>query len=101
MPPIVTAYCDEAKGLKLGPGLGYAQDPGKLIVFRDGYATFDLEEFPEFERWRIGAPPIDILDESAGEIAATETAEFVCGVEGRAFATKRALNGHRMSHRPK
>jgi hypothetical protein len=95
---IVTAYCDEAKGLKLGPGTGAEQKRGELIVFTNGYATFDTADFPDFDRWRIGAPPIEILDESAGEVAESE---FVCPVEGKAFANKKALNAHRLSHRPK
>jgi len=97
MSTIVTAYCEDAKGLKLGPGLGGEQKAGSLIVFRDGYATFDLEDFPDFHKWLVGAPTIEILDED-GEVPAVG-AEFVCPVEGKAFATKKALNGHRMSHR--
>jgi hypothetical protein len=101
MSQIVTAYCDEARGLKLGPGLGYVQTPGELIVFTNGYATFDTADFPDFAKWLVGAPPIEILDESAGEVAATDGAEFVCSTCGKAFATKAKLNGHRMTHRPK
>jgi hypothetical protein len=96
---IVTAYCDEAKGLKLGPGLGADQKAGSLIVFRDGYATFDSAEFPDFDKWRVGAPTIEILDEAAGEVPAAGAA-FICSACGKAFVSKKALNGHRLSHRP-
>jgi hypothetical protein len=95
---IITAHCAEATGLKLGPGLGLQQDPGNLIVFERGYATFDEKDFPLWRTWLVGAPHIEVLDE--GEVNAND-AEFVCETCGRAFATKQKLNGHRMSHVPK
>ena len=95
----ITAYCDEAHGLRLGPGTGNIQTPGQVIVFQDGYATFDEHDFPDWKRWLAGAPHIEILDDSAGEIPAT-TAEHVCSTCGKGFTTKAKLNGHRMSHRP-
>ncbi|HEY6014505.1 MAG TPA: C2H2-type zinc finger protein [Candidatus Limnocylindrales bacterium] len=97
---IVTAYCHEAHGLKLGPGTGQVDIPGQLIVFRDGYATFDTADYPDFERWLVGAPPIRILDSAEGEVAADD-AEFKCPVCGKGFKTEKQLNGHLMSHKPK
>lgn len=94
---IITAYCGEAPGLKLGPGLGLQQTAGALIVFERGYATFDEKDFPLWRTWLVGAPHIEVLDE--GEVSANE-AEFVCDICGRAFVSKQKLNGHRMSHRP-
>jgi hypothetical protein len=96
---VITAYCNDAHGLKLGPGLGLQQTPGELIVFDRGYATFDEDEFPDWRSWLLGAPHIEVLDE--GEVVADETAEFVCATCGKAFESKAKLNGHRMSHRPK
>jgi hypothetical protein len=95
----ITVYCNEAKGLKLGPGLGIVSVPGDLIVFEDGYATFEEKDYPHWQEWRfaVGTPFLEVLDE--GEVAATPEAEFVCPNCGKAFATKNKLNGHRMSHR--
>lgn len=95
---VITAYCADAHGLKLGPGEGLAQTPGQLIVFFRNYATFDEKDFPEWKSWLVGAPHIEVLDE--GEVRA-DGAEFVCPTCGKAFETKNKLNGHRMSHREK
>lgn len=103
----ITAYCAEAQGLRLGPGLGNTPIPGELIVFQEGYATFEESDYPNWEEWRRGAPFIEILDSGAGEVPAIGDAEFVCDIEDgkhdgpKAFATKAALNGHKMSHRKK
>lgn len=95
----ITLVCLETPGLKLGPGLGLQNVPGELIVFSDGYASFDEADFPQWLEWRfaVGTPFIEVLDE--GEVAATPDAEFVCPSCGKAFATKQKLNGHRMSHK--
>jgi hypothetical protein len=98
---IITAYCADAQGLKLGPGnpgTPAIQTPGEVIVFDRGYATFDEKDFPLWRTWLVGAPTIEVLDE--GEVIATD-AEFVCATCGKAFESKAKLNGHRMSHRPK
>lgn len=98
---LITAYCADAQGLKLGPGITgnpAIQTPGEVIVFERGYATFDEADFPLWRSWLVGAPTIEVLDE--GEVIA-EGAEFVCAVCGKAFESKTKLNGHRMSHRPK
>lgn len=97
----ITLVCLETPGLKLGPGEGLIQTPGSLIVFTNGYATFDSEDFPDWVEWQyaIGTPFIEVLDE--GEVAATPEAEFVCPSCGKAFASKQKLNGHRMSHKTK
>jgi len=97
---IITAYCAEAHGLKLGPGIGNVQVAGEVIVFERGYASFDEKDFPEWRLWALkGAPHIEVLD--AGEVPASETSEFVCPVDGKAFETQQKLNGHRMSHAPR
>lgn len=96
---LVTAYCHEAHGLKLGPGTGQVNIPGELIVFRDGYATFDTAEYPDFPKWLVGAPPIRVLDSAEGEVAAGDGVE--CPVCGKGFATEKQLNGHLISHRPR
>ena len=96
-----TLYCAESHSLKLGPGTGGEQVPGQLIVFRGHYAEFDSADFPDWPKWLVGAPHIEVLDESHGEIPADVNSEFVCVTCGKAFETKNKLNGHRMSHRPK
>jgi len=95
---ILTLYSPEAEGLRLGPGTGDIQAPGQVIVFQGGYATIDEADFPDWRAWLRGAPPIEVLDE--GEVPATAAA-FVCDKCGKGFATKKGLNGHRLSHRPK
>lgn len=96
----ITVYCEDAKGLKLGPGEGLTPIPGELIVFTDGYATFEESDYPEWREWQfaVGTPHLEVLSE--GEVAADDAAEFVCATCGKAFETKNKLNGHRMSHRP-
>ena len=94
----ITAYCEDARGLKLGPGNGNEQVAGEVIVFDRGYATFEEKDFPLWRTWLVGAPHIEVLDE--GEVRADES-EFVCPTCGRAFESKQKLGGHRLSHVPK
>lgn len=98
----ITAYCAEAQGLHLGPGVGAAPIKGELIVFKEGYAEFDDADYPDWLSWRAGAPHIEILDARTGEVAPTEPGAFVCDRHDppKAFASQKALNGHLMSHRP-
>jgi hypothetical protein len=96
----ITAYCAEAQGLRLGPGTGNVPIKGELIVFQGGYAEFDEADYPNWQSWLAGAPHIEILDTAHGEIGPLD-AEFVCDKCGKGFATKKALNGHLMSHKPK
>lgn len=94
----ITLACLETPNLKLGPGLGTVSTPGDLIVFTNGYATFESDDYPDWVEWQLhpGSPFIEVLD--AGEIAATDPDAIVCPTCGKAFATKKALNGHRLSH---
>lgn len=93
---IITAYCEDAQGLKLGPGDGRIQTPGALIVFDRHYATFDEADFPDWRSWLAGAPNIEILSE--GEVPVTDPTAVVCPTCGKGFASRNQLNGHRMSH---
>ncbi len=102
----VTLYCEETPGLKLGPGTtsSFADDrpAGDVIVFRDGFATFEAKDYPDWERWvrAPGTPTIRVVDVAAGEAVSADTA-VECPVCGKQFATERALNGHLLSHRRK
>lgn len=95
----VTLYCQETPGLKLGPGtIGQEGSvPGSVIVFADGYATFDPTEYPDWARWAFapGSPYIRVLegDEAPDGVDCPEC--------GKTFKTDRALNGHLMSHKRK
>lgn len=97
---LITAYCQEAQGLRLGPGVGNAPIKGELIVFQGGYAEFDEKDYPDWESWLRGAPHVEILDSASGEVGAADT-EFVCQHCGKGFKTQKALNGHLMSHKPR
>lgn len=88
----ITLYCPETPGLKLGPG--------SEIIFTDGYAVFDSDDFPDWPVWRLhpGTPPITILDEDA---ATSGDGSFQCPkCDKPPFATQKGLNGHLLSHRP-
>lgn len=95
----ITLYCPETPGLKLGPGtIGQEGSvPGSVIVFRDGYATFEADEYPEWARWAFapGSPTIRVLEGDEAAEGAT------CPECGKTFKSDRALNGHLLSHRPK
>jgi hypothetical protein len=108
----ITLYCEDTPGLKLGPGTTeaqpvtkYAGDPapptvGEVIVFRNGFATFDDAQYPLWEAWvhSFGTPFIRVIDADAGETAPSDDA-VVCPECGKAFESTRKLNGHLMSHR--
>jgi hypothetical protein len=99
---VITAFCEDAHSLKLGPGLGLQQTKGELIVFSQGYAIFDEEDFPDWRAWAAaGAPHIEVLEAAEIGRATPGDATFTCDVCGKSYASKKALNGHRMSHRPK
>ena len=96
----ITLYCEEARGLRLGPGVGNIQAPGQVIVFQDGFASFDDKDFPDYQAWFRGAPHIEILEAAAGQVV-TGGSEFVCERHDppKAFKNQKALNGHLLSHR--
>jgi hypothetical protein len=97
--PQVTLYCKEPRGLKLGPGTL----DGEFIPFKDGFATFDAAQFPEWESWvnHPGTPHIEILPGNEAQVADTTPDAHVCPECGRAFASAFALTGHLRSHAPK
>jgi C2H2-type zinc finger protein len=88
----ITLYCQDASGLKLGPN--------SEIVFYEGFATVDVEEFPEWADWAFhsGTPFIRVVDE--GE-ATSAGSSHVCPICNKSFASAKALNGHLISHKPK
>lgn len=99
----ITLYCEEARGLRLGPGIGNIQTPGQVIVFQEGFASFDDRDFPDYQAWFAGAPHIEILEADSGRVAGSDSAEFVCERHDppKAFKNQKALNGHLLSHAPK
>lgn len=100
----ITLYCQETPGLKLGPGTtsSFNDEPaGNVIVFSDGFATFDPETFPEWERWitATGTPHIRVVDGAKGE--ATDAGSAIpCPIPGcdGAFSKEIALNSHLRAH---
>jgi len=92
----INLYCRETPGLKLGPS-----DKGD-ILFSLGYATFEESDFPEWRSWiaHPGTPSIEVLD--AGDSATFGGLdEFQCpDCNHPPFKSAKALNGHRLSHRP-
>ncbi|NJD27204.1 MAG: C2H2-type zinc finger protein [Chloroflexi bacterium] len=98
---MVTLYCKETPGLKLGPGI----KPGDrdIIEFKDGYADLDPADpaFAEKMSWVTapGTPPIRILD--ADEVPLNTPDAVFCPECGKPFATDRQLNGHLIQHRRK
>jgi len=90
-------YCRETPGLKLGPN--GADDPD-TIVFRDGWA--DVAEItPTIAEWiaHPGTPHIEIIDDAEGRVSETTVGAEVCPECGKAFDSKRKLQGHLLSHR--
>ena len=99
----ISLYCEETPGLKLGTGNTSSINEvpaGDVIVFRDGFATFDASEFPDWERWikAPGTPFIRVLDE--GDATVAEGASE-CPVCGRLLKSEFGLTGHLRSHAPK
>lgn len=96
---LVTLYCDETKGLKLGPGSADAAEAGKspeVIVFQDGFATFDEKEYPDWQEW-IHAPGTPFI-RVASDGEAPSGVE--CPICHRYFKTQFALNSHINTHNP-
>lgn len=111
---MITLYCHEAPGLKLGPGIAIHTPPapddanaGRVvrghIEFVRGFATFEPADFPAWREWveHPGTPPIEIVDDGSGFVPDGTPGAHVCGVCGRSFAAKIALTGHLRSHAPK
>lgn len=98
--PIIL-YSPEAEGLRLGPGVSTSREsvPGEVIVFEQGYARVDGDDYPDLERWirATGTPPVRVL--GADEAVAGEGA--TCPVCGRVLKTEFGLNSHLRSHAPK
>lgn len=87
-------YCRETPELKLGPGP--ANDP-TTIKFVNGWAEIPDGDARIAWCFMPGTPFIEVIDEP-GRVEATADA-FVCDIDGKAFETKKALNGHLLSHR--
>jgi hypothetical protein len=103
MGKIINLYCAETPGLKLGTGSASTINEvpaGDVIVFRDGYAVFDADEFPDWERWVAapGTPTIRILDEAE---ATSAVGAVECPTCGRSFKSEFGLNSHLRTHAPK
>lgn len=94
----VVLFCPEPAGLKLGPGTL----EGEFIAFKDGFASFDSEQFPEWESWvrHPGTPHIEVLPSDSEQVP-TASAAFTCEVCGRGFAVKVAYLSHLKTHAPK
>lgn len=95
----IVLYCPEPLGLKLGPG----STPEEVIGFHDGFARFDSEDFPDWRAWveYRTTPHIEILDAESDQVPANMPDAHICAVCGKAFTSKRGLQGHLMSHVPK
>lgn len=102
----ITLFCEETPGLKLGPGttssFADGRPPGDVIVFFRGFATFEADDYPDWERWvrAPGTPYIRVVDVEAGE-ATSADAGVACPICSKPFATEKSLNGHLLSHRRK
>lgn len=101
----ISLYCEETPGLKLGTGNTSSINDvpaGDVIEFRNGFATFDAAEFPDWERWvkAPGTPLIRVLDEEGGD-ATTSIGAVECPVCGRLLKSDFGLTGHLRTHAPK
>lgn len=101
----IALYCEETPGLKLGTGntASINDTPaGDVIVFRDGFATFEEREFPDWGKWikAPGTPHIRVLDEASGDAMVAEGA-VECPECGRLLKSEFGLTGHLRTHAPK
>lgn len=111
-------YCAESPNLKLGPGTidpvdttwlpggTPASPPNQVLVFFKGFAEFDTERFPDWEKWvkHPGTPYISIEGSSTdlAEVGEGFPCEICAGTRTpRWFATKQKLSGHMLQHRRK
>jgi hypothetical protein len=94
----IILFCPEPPSLKLGP----SEIPSECIAFKDGFARFDSEAFPDWEKWvkHPGTPYIEILPPDTAQVPAGPST-FECPVCGKAFAKEFARTGHLRSHAPK
>lgn len=92
MAKIITLLCLETPGLKLGPNAE--------IVFDQGYADVDTEQYPQWAEWAYhpGSPFIRALSGDEGNPA---TGGLPCPTCGKVFKNQKSLNAHLLSHRPK
>lgn len=103
---MVTLYCEEAPELKLGPGappgapVPVGTVAGEIVIFHNGFADVAPEDLEKVMAWaRAGAPPIEILDGDEGRVLPATPGSIACARCGKAFESKKKLNGHMMSHR--
>lgn len=101
----IALYCEETPGLKLGTGntTSINEVPaGDVIVFRDGFATFDAADFPDWEKWvkAPGTPHIRVLDEASDDATVAEGA-IECPECGRLLKSEFGLTSHLRTHAPK
>lgn len=112
----INLYCAETPGLKLGPGTlnpldttsqtgGTPASSSEVIMFADGFASFDDKRFPKWREWmnHPGTPHIDVIDAAEGLVPLRDS-DFACAIcaqteNPKAFGTSRQLAGHMMSHR--
>jgi hypothetical protein len=111
----ISLFCEEAEGLKLGPGVTAtvrtfqeegSTEPltvGDVIVFSGGFAKFDEDEFPDWKRWveAPGTPTIRIVNEEAGEATERTTETVACPICGRELKSEFGLKSHLRTHEPK
>lgn len=95
----VVLFCPDPMGLTLGP----SAVPGECIKFKDGFARFDTDEFPDWESWvrHPGTPFIEVLPEDTAMVPAGTPNAFECPVCGRAFSHAGARAAHLKTHAPR
>jgi len=92
-------FCPETPGLTLGP----SEIPAETIKFKAGWATFDSDDFPEWETWvnHPGTPRIEVIPSDSDEVAPAAVDAHICPVCGKGFKPEIAKKGHMRSHAPK
>lgn len=90
----VVLFCPEPAGLTLGPGSGE-----ESIKFRDGFASFDSDEYPDWESWvrHPGTPHIEVLPDGSSQVPPAGAA-FICAIDGRGFTAKIGYLSHMRTH---
>jgi hypothetical protein len=93
---MVTLFCKDAPGLKLGPGL---PNSDRVITFANGYADVAEDDplFAEKLSWinGPGCPHIEVME--ADEAKTTDPDAFACPVCDKAFGTKKARDMHQIA----
>jgi hypothetical protein len=94
----VLLFCRSHPFMKVGPS------PKGDIIFNYGFATFESDEFPDWEKWMAhpGTPLVEVIPEDS-QVPEGTPDSLECPIcaetdEPRSFKNKAALGSHMRAH---